>query len=142
MHKICYFKRPYLIIIIFQWSNTLGVAQKWLGGPIIDDGTNYHATLYFTEPSKICNGTKRDKNYIGDKMFILMGKSQLMSIPLKEDKMANTKWVKGRCFYGMGTNFSFTINTYFREYFIPSTCTLFHNLEKEVEMLFGYLKLR
>ncbi|XP_057317600.1 uncharacterized protein LOC130662709 [Hydractinia symbiolongicarpus] len=92
------------------WSNTLGVAQQWLGGPIIDDGTNYHATVYFTEPSKICSGTKRDKNYVGDKMFILMGKSQLMTIPLKEDKIANTKWVKGRCFYGMGQHYWYDIS--------------------------------
>ena len=61
-------------------------------------------TAYFVDPKVICAGGREDSKYLGESLHIQTGASpsSLMKIPLKEDGIEKTDWVKGKCFYGMG----------------------------------------
>ena len=83
------------------------------GAFVKDDHGHYLVTAYFTDkPSDICK--KRDRHFMAngrhkkkDALVIQMSdvrlcKPEFMEIPLDERKLANTRWVKGKCFRGMG----------------------------------------
>ena len=83
------------------------------GAYVKDDHGHYLVTAYFTDkPSDICK--KRDRHFMAngrhkkkDALVIQMSdvrlyKLEFMEIPLVERKLANTRWVKGKCFRGMG----------------------------------------
>lgn len=61
-------------------------------------------TAYFVDPSLICNGNRKPSEYLGDSLFIQTGKtpSSLMEVPLKQEDVKDTKWVEGKCVWGMG----------------------------------------
>ena len=67
-------------------------------------GGRYHLTLYFNDPSKICNAPKRGDNDIGNKFLIQTGATweQTMNVPIDEDQLGSTSWVKGKCVPFMG----------------------------------------
>ena len=73
-----------------------------------DDHGNYLLTAYFTKkPQDICKKRHRHSSKDDDTLVLQMSdvrwcKPQFMEIPLDEKKLGNTKWVKGRCFKGMG----------------------------------------
>lgn len=65
-------------------------------------------TAYFVDPKVICAGGRDESEYLGDSLFIQNGASpsSLMKIPLKEENVVGkTKWVEGKCVYGMGMHF-------------------------------------
>jgi len=72
-----------------------------------------HMTAYFTEPSTICS--KRDvplaEGITGDKLVLVTGKKTFMTAPLMEKGIPSTKWVKGKCFKGMGNHYWYNINS-------------------------------
>jgi len=72
-----------------------------------------HMTAYFTEPSTICS--KRDlplaEGITGDKLVFVAGKNKTLTVPLMEKGIPSTKWVKGRCFPGMGNHYWYNINS-------------------------------
>jgi hypothetical protein len=71
-------------------------------GPWVLEGDMYVITAYFTDPSTICSNTQKRK-YYGDRLLIFDGStSSTITIPFKEEDLAGTKWVSGRCFPGMG----------------------------------------
>ena len=73
--------------------------------PWISDNDNDVITAYFTDPAGICSGSRPSSSYLGDRLLIQTGPkpSNNMAIPFKEEDLAGTKWVKGQCFYSMGT---------------------------------------
>lgn len=68
------------------------------------ENNTYALTAYFTDPNTICNTGQRatKQGYVGDKLFLSIGKDKYMEIPLKESDIGSTEWVQGRCFVGMG----------------------------------------
>lgn len=67
------------------------------------DNNTYALTAYFTEPKTICSGKRATKQgYVGDKLFLSVGKDKFMEIPLKESDVDGDVWGNGRCFVGMG----------------------------------------
>jgi len=94
------------------FSNKLGTAVNLVGKVILDDGTNYFIAVYFTDPYQICEaGTKRRDNYVGENLY-LQTTDKLMLIPYHEKNVLNgTKWVKGKCFHGMGQHYWYGIKT-------------------------------
>lgn len=78
-------------------------------GKYAKEGNKYVLTAYFTDPSMICvDGRKVNKGYLGDKLFLEM-KNGPVSIPLDEEDIKDTKWTKGRCFYGMGQHYWYNV---------------------------------
>ena len=74
-----------------------------VGGPIRDIGGFYIITAYFTNPARICEkGNIRKPGQVGEKLILSTGKDSFMEVPLLEKDIGTTKWVKGKCFYGMG----------------------------------------
>ena len=73
-------------------------------GAWVEDGDSLVLTAYFVDPSTICNSQRNDDTYLGDSLAIQIGPtpSSLMEIPLDEEDIPQTKWVKGKCFVGMG----------------------------------------
>jgi hypothetical protein len=70
--------------------------------PWVLEGDMYVMTAYFTDPSTICNMCRKGK-YYGDRLLILDGTTNsTIVIPFKEDDLAGSKWVEGRCFPLMG----------------------------------------
>ena len=69
-------------------------------------------TAYFVNPKEICDGQREESKYLGDMLYIQTGASlsSVMKIPLKEDDVKNTNWVKGKCVYGMGMSASYFID--------------------------------
>ena len=81
-----------------------------------DDHGHYLLTAYLTKkPQDICkkrkhrrdDDGKKGKHYKEDALVIQMSdvrlcKPQFMEIPLDAKKLANTKWVEGKCFNKMG----------------------------------------
>jgi len=87
------------------FSNNLGVAKNWVGKVVINDGSHYVITVYFTDPKQICNAdNKRRDKFIGENLYIL-STDKMMTVPYKEKDIANTKWVNGKCFIGMGQHY-------------------------------------
>lgn len=78
----------------------------------VEDGDMLVVTAYFVHPSVICNGTRKASKYLGDGLFIQTGKtpSSLMEIPLKQDDVKKTKWVEGKCVWGMGKHYWYDIS--------------------------------
>lgn len=83
------------------------------GAFVKDDHGHYLVTAYFTDkPSDICkkrpgkhlaNGRHKKKDALVIQMSdVRLCKPEFMEIPLDERKLANTRWVKGKCFRGMG----------------------------------------
>ena len=82
------------------------------GAYVKDDHGHYLVTAYFTDkPSDICkkrgkhlaNGRHKKKDALVIQMSdVRLCKPEFMEIPLDERKLANTRWVKGKCFRGMG----------------------------------------
>ncbi len=74
----------------------------------LDNGALY-VTAYFAEPSTICTTRKAEEDCVGDSLIIQNGTTPkaLMRIPLKESGIAASKWVKGKCFIGMGESLCF-----------------------------------
>ena len=64
----------------------------------------YVITAYFTDPANVCAGTRPSSSYLGDRLLIQTGAkpSDNVRIPFKEDDLAGSKWVLGKCFYTMG----------------------------------------
>lgn len=74
-----------------------------VGGPIQDIGGVYMITAYFTNPGRICEkDSVRKPGQVGEKLILSTGKDSLMEVPLLEKDTGTSKWVKGKCFYGMG----------------------------------------
>ena len=74
-----------------------------LGGPILDNGKFHHITAYFTDPKRICDKNhQRNSGRVGEKLVLTTGPDSSMEIPLLEKDIGSTKWVKGKCFWGMG----------------------------------------
>ena len=61
-------------------------------------------TAYFVNPNVICNGKREYSQYSGDSLFIQTGETldSLMNIPLEQSDIRKTKWVEGKCVWGMG----------------------------------------
>jgi hypothetical protein len=61
-------------------------------------------TAYFVDPEVICAAGRDESKYVGNSLHIQNGASpsSLMTIPLKEDDVANTDWVYGKCVPAMG----------------------------------------
>ena len=62
-------------------------------------------TAYFVDkPEDICNSKRENPKYIGNSLSFQTGPtlSSLMTIPLNEKDIPQTKWIKGKCVYGMG----------------------------------------
>ena len=78
--------------------------SRWKDVALQIDGKLKYITAYFTDPNNVCNkNATRNKDYVGDKLGIFMGKERpLMILPLKEEDLKTTKWTKGKCFFGMG----------------------------------------
>ncbi|XP_028400184.1 uncharacterized protein LOC114523458 [Dendronephthya gigantea] len=79
----------------------------------VEDGSLLVITAYFVDPKVICAGGREESKYLGDSLFIQNGASpsSLMEIPLKEDVVEKkTKWVKGKCVYGMGQHYWYDIS--------------------------------
>ena len=68
-------------------------------------------TAYFVDPNVICTAGRDESKYVGDSLHIQTGASpsSLMTIPLKEDDVAKTNWVYGKCVPGMGKSVKFDI---------------------------------
>jgi len=94
------------------FSNNLTVAKAWEDKIILNDGSNYFITVYFTDPKKICKaGTKRRDNFVGENLYLLTTE-KMMLIPYHEKNvLTGSKWVKGKCFYGMGQHYWYDIKT-------------------------------
>ena len=89
------------------------------GAFVKDDHGHYLITAYFTKKLRdICkkkhkhrdrrdDDGKKEKHKNEDTLVIQMSdvrlcKPRFMEIPMDERKLAQTKWVKGKCFPGMG----------------------------------------
>ncbi|KAK3747637.1 hypothetical protein QZH41_011728, partial [Actinostola sp. cb2023] len=87
-------------------KSVLGTKQ----GPWVLEGDMYVITAYFTDPSTICSSTVQRSAY-GDRLLILDGAtSKTINIPFKEEDLAGTKWVSGRCFPLMGQHYWYDIS--------------------------------
>jgi len=89
-----------------------------------DDHGHYLLTAYLTKkPQDICkkrkhrrdDDGKKGKHYKEDALVIQMSdvrlcKPQFMEIPLDAKKLANTKWVEGKCFNKMGVHYWYDIS--------------------------------
>lgn len=81
-----------------------------------DDHGNYLLTAYFTKkPQDICKKRHRRSPKDGDTLVLQMSdvrwcKPQFMEIPLDEKRLGNTKWVKGKCFKGMGVHYWYDVS--------------------------------
>lgn len=83
-----------------------------------DDHGNYLLTAYFTnKPRDICKKKKRRRRHAKDEDTLILQmsdvrrcKPQFMEIPLDEKKLGNTKWLKGKCFEGMGVHYWYDIS--------------------------------
>jgi charged multivesicular body protein 7 len=64
-------------------------------------------TAYFVDPKVICDAGRGESEYLGDSLYIQTGASpsSVMKIPLKEDDVKKTNWVKGKCVWGMGKSY-------------------------------------
>ena len=97
-----------VIIEIFYWINLqfskkLAVAANMVSDSFYDDGEMYVLTVYFTDPNHVCDGeNNRPKGIVGDELNLQVGVYEYMKVPLLEKELASTKWVKGKCFFGMG----------------------------------------
>ncbi|CAH3030479.1 unnamed protein product [Porites evermanni] len=91
------------------------------GAFVKDDHGHYLVTAYFTDkPSDICkkrpgkhlaNGRHKKKDALVIQMSdVRLCKPEFMEIPLDERKLANTRWVKGKCFRGMGVHYWYDIS--------------------------------
>ena len=72
--------------------------------PWVKEGNMYVITAYFVDPTTICSGTRPSSDYMGDRLLLQTGSSpdKHVAVPFKEEDLAGSKWVKGKCFYGMG----------------------------------------
>lgn len=74
-----------------------------VGGPFYDNGEMYVLTAYFTDPNHVCDDeNNRPKGVVGDELYLQVGVYEYMKVPLLESELASTKWMKGKCFFGMG----------------------------------------
>ena len=64
----------------------------------------YHLTVYFQDPSTICNAPKRSEGGIGDQFFIQVGETwkKTMNVPINKDDIKSTLWVEGKCITNYG----------------------------------------
>lgn len=81
--------------------------------PWVKEGGMYVITAYFVDPATICSGTRPSSDYMGDRLLLQTGSKpgDHVAIPFKEEDLVGTKWVKGKCFYGMGQHYWFDIST-------------------------------
>ncbi|XP_065070466.1 uncharacterized protein LOC135695329 [Rhopilema esculentum] len=77
----------------------------------IENG-RYHLTVYFQDPSTICNAPKRSDGGIGDKFFIQVGETweKTMKVPINKDDLKSTMWVEGKCITNYGHFFWYDIS--------------------------------
>ena len=76
----------------------------------VKEGNKIVLTAYFTDPNTICTGNRATTpGYIGDNLYLPM-ENGVVKIPLKESDLVSgdNKWVKGRCFFGMGEAITFS----------------------------------
>ena len=79
--------------------------RRYAGAATEVDGYMY-ITAYFIDPDNVCkNDAKRETGIIGDRLEFFKGDKNYMTIPMMEEDIKQTKWVKGKCFYLMGNIF-------------------------------------
>ena len=78
----------------------------------VEDGSMLVVTAYFVDPKMICAAGRDESKYVGDSLHIQTGASpsSVMTIPLKEDDVAKTNWVYGKCVPGMGKHYWYNIS--------------------------------
>eukprot|EP00111_Clytia_hemisphaerica_P002222 TCONS_00006221-protein len=77
----------------------------------VKEGNKIVLTAYFTDPNTICSRNRTTTpGYIGDNLYLPMENGPV-KIPLKESDLVSgdNKWVKGRCFYGMGQHYWYDV---------------------------------
>ena len=65
----------------------------------------YTVTAYFKNPNTICTKGRAKVRSLGDCVWIQNGTGPMMnyfSVPLMEQHVNGTKWVKGQCFWSVG----------------------------------------
>ncbi|XP_031568106.1 uncharacterized protein LOC116302857 [Actinia tenebrosa] len=91
----------------------MGIDKSIVGdrkGPWVLEGNMYVMTAYFTDPSTICS-SKDKRKYYGDRLLIWNGAdNSTIAIPFKEEDLAGTKWVAGKCFPMMGQHYWYDIS--------------------------------
>eukprot|EP00794_Sanderia_malayensis_P018264 gene18264-20084_t len=93
-------------------ASTTIVSTKYKDMVTLDqDGLRY-VTAYFTNPSTICKNPNRKSGCVGDALYIQNGKTpqSVYRVPLAESGLAGSKWVKGKCFVGMGQHYWYNVS--------------------------------
>jgi len=109
-------------------------AANMLGNYVLADGDMYTETVYFVDPSTICNGGRTADQYAsqgtGTDLYIQMGPDPLKDIfkvPINEADMKTTKWGYGKCFWGMGQHYWYNVTSDMScANFVPY-CLLYNN---------------
>jgi charged multivesicular body protein 7 len=90
-----------------------------LGKFVIEEADAYTMTVYFVDPSIICNGGRTNEQYAsegtGTDLYIQMGpkpldSSNIFKVPQQEADIKDTKWGFGKCFYLMGQHYWYNIS--------------------------------
>jgi len=96
----------------------------WTPGPnmlnrfVLDEGDMYTLTVYFVDPSTICNGGRTADQYAsqgtGTDLYIQMGPDptkNIFTVPINEADIKPSKWGFGKCFWGMGQHYWYNISS-------------------------------
>ncbi|XP_031568100.1 uncharacterized protein LOC116302851 isoform X2 [Actinia tenebrosa] len=81
--------------------------------PWIHDRGHYVITAYFRDPVSICSNNTSSTGILGDRLLIQNDSSAFdyVTIPLREQGLMGTKWVKGKCFWSMGQLYWYNISS-------------------------------
>jgi hypothetical protein len=70
---------------------------------MMDEGSFYTITAYFTDPSTVCSPSKTSGQVTGDRL-VIVGKSKVLDIALNQSDVSSF-WTKGKCFKTMGVHY-------------------------------------
>jgi len=69
-------------------------------------GDYYYMTSYFTDAKNICDKSAKKEQ----KLVFLLDTDKYIEVPSLEKDIVATKWVKGKCFVGMGQHYWYDIS--------------------------------
>jgi hypothetical protein len=70
---------------------------------MMDEGSFYTITAYFTDPSTVCSSSKTSGQVIGDRL-VIVGKSKVLDVALNQSDVSSF-WTRGKCFKTMGVHY-------------------------------------
>jgi charged multivesicular body protein 7 len=104
-----------------------------LGTWLQDDGESYTLTVYFVDPSIICDKGRSKEDFAsqgtGTGFYIQKGPNPLTDIfqvPKDEPEIKNTKWGNGKCFYLMGQHYWYNVTKNMAEGDFVPYCLLYN----------------